>query len=192
MTMSNPLKRVMNPVEEVDDATPYQQEIWQYFGTFPDTPRQSQYHGPSYMNPGRYGNNTDHSSRALLNNPATFPLCSQRTLCQICLAVTILLDPSVSNQTSLMNLDEADYNLASELSEWGNSMALPNFDSSQLTPISFQENSPSPSVTPESTQLRAKSVTSADDEETICYGMVSGHCSCLSLTSLTWDTIYLR
>ncbi|KAK1765014.1 SNF2 family N-terminal domain-containing protein [Phialemonium atrogriseum] len=125
MTMSNPLKRVMNPVEEVDDATPYQQEIWQYFGTFPDTPRQSQHHGSDI--------------------------------------------PVMQPANSLPDLF-GDYNPTSELAEWGNSMALPNFDSSQLTPISFQENSPSPSITPESTQLRAKSVTSADDEETICYG----------------------
>ena len=95
----------------------------------------------------------------------------------------ILLDPSVSNQTSLMNIDEIDYDIDSALAEWENNMTLPNFDSSQSSPISSQETSQRLSVAPESSQSRADLVTSADDEETICYGMVSGLCICLSDTS---------
>jgi hypothetical protein len=87
----------------------------------------------------------------------------------------ILLDPSVGNQMSLINLDETNYNLASALTEWGNNMALPDFYPSQSTPISFQETSHSPSVAPDSIQSTAEPVTSTDDEETICYGMVSDH-----------------
>ena len=92
----------------------------------------------------------------------------------------ILLDSSVSNQMSLINLDEKYYDLDSELAQWGNNIALPNFDSSQSTPISSQETSHSPFVTPDSSQSTAESITSVADEETICYGMVSGHCICLS------------
>jgi hypothetical protein len=69
--MSNPLKRVLNFVDEASDVTvnasasaiagdethpPYLQDVWQPYNTnFLDAPRQSQYHGPSYMNPQRYG-----------------------------------------------------------------------------------------------------------------------------------------
>lgn len=66
--MSNPLKRVLNPVEEVDDATfnvstgampgpdprrPDQQTEWQDCGEYPDALRHSQNHGSSYVDPGR-------------------------------------------------------------------------------------------------------------------------------------------
>lgn len=89
--MSNPLKRVLDPVEEVDDATfngstgampgvdphrPYQQEVWQRCDEYPDAPRHSQYHGPSYVDLRRYGKNTGHSLRALLTGPAAFPPCN--------------------------------------------------------------------------------------------------------------------
>jgi hypothetical protein len=64
--MSNPLKRVLNPVEKAGDVTINVSAVamvgvdprppdQQYCGSFPDAPRQSQYHGPSYMNPERYG-----------------------------------------------------------------------------------------------------------------------------------------
>lgn len=61
--MSNPLKRRFDPVRELDDETffassmepqqPYAQEMLEYDG-FYDSMRQSQYHGPSFMNPMRY------------------------------------------------------------------------------------------------------------------------------------------
>ncbi|CZR69567.1 related to helicase-like transcription factor protein [Phialocephala subalpina] len=165
--MSNPLKRVLNPVEKAGDITinvstvamaginprpPYQQ----YYGNFPDAPRQSQYHGPSYMNPES-------------DVPIMQPADSLPDLFSV-----ILSEPSVSNQMSLMNLDEPAYNLTGALTEWENNIASPNsFDSSQLTPISSQETSHSLSLAPESSQSRAESVTSAkDEEETICYGML--------------------
>lgn len=103
----------------------------------------------------------------------------------------ILLDPSVSNQMSLITLDETDYNLASALTEWGNNMALPDFYPSQPTAISSQETSPSPSVAPYAIQSTAESITSTGDEETICYGMVSDHHTGLS-DLLTWDAINPR
>lgn len=92
----------------------------------------------------------------------------------------IVFSPSVGNQMSLINLDETDYNLASALTEWGNNMALPDFYPSHSTPISSQETSHTPSVAPGSIQSTAESVTSTDDEETICYGMVSDHHNGLS------------
>jgi hypothetical protein len=39
----------------------------------------------------------------------------------------ILFDPSVSNQMSLMNFDEPDYNLAGALTEWENNIPAPRF-----------------------------------------------------------------
>ncbi|RYP44409.1 hypothetical protein DL768_009111 [Monosporascus sp. mg162] len=185
--MSNPLKRVLNPVEEagdvavnvsigtmacVDPRPPYQQDIRPYYDNLLDAPRQSQYHGPSYINPERYGKNAVHSSRALLNMPSDVPVMQPADSLPD-LFSGILLDPSVSNQMSLMDLDETNYNLDGALAEWGENMASPNsFDSSQLTPISSQETSHSPSLAPESSQSRAESATSAEDEETICYGML--------------------
>lgn len=85
----------------------------------------------------------------------------------------ILFSPSVGSQLSLIDLDETDYNLASALTEWGNNVALPDIYPSQSTPMSSQETSHSPSGAPDSIQLTGESVTSTDDEETICYGMVS-------------------
>lgn len=74
--MSNPLKRRFDPVRELNDdvddgahlysgtviaphATmpqPYDTGSWQVqdYGML-DMPRESQYHGPGYMNPTRYG-----------------------------------------------------------------------------------------------------------------------------------------
>ncbi|RYP37143.1 hypothetical protein DL767_003097 [Monosporascus sp. MG133] len=168
--MSNPLKRVLNPVEEtgyvtvnastgtmacVDPRPPYQQGIGPYYDNFPDAPRHSRYHGPSYMNP--------ESDVPVMQPADSLPDLFSGILC----------DASVSNQMSLMNLDETNYNLDGALAEWGESMASPNsFDSSQLTPISSRETSHSPSLAPESNQSRAESATSAEDEETICYGML--------------------
>ncbi|KAK3898554.1 hypothetical protein C8A05DRAFT_37862 [Staphylotrichum tortipilum] len=84
----------------------------------------------------------------------------------------ILLHLSVGNQMSPIGLDETDYNLASALTEWGNTMALLDFYPSQSIPISSQATSHSPSVAPDSIQSTAESVTSTDNEETICYGML--------------------
>lgn len=66
--MSNPLKRHFDPIRELNNdeypyagtdialmPQPYGQGIWQDYGSMLDIPRQSQYHGPSYMNPARYG-----------------------------------------------------------------------------------------------------------------------------------------
>ena len=92
-----------------------------------------------------------------------------------------LLDSSVSDQMSLINFDETDYDLVGALAEWGTNMALPNFDSSQSTPISSQETSHSPFVVLDSSQ--------SSDEGSICYGMVSDHRICLSdLSDLGHDS----
>jgi hypothetical protein len=70
--MSNPLKRRFDPVRELDDdeylysdngivpsvtmPQPYEMGPWQDqdYGSVYDLPRQSQYLGPSHMNPTRY------------------------------------------------------------------------------------------------------------------------------------------
>lgn len=92
----------------------------------------------------------------------------------------ILLHPSVGNQMSPIGLEETNYNLASALTEWGYNMAVPDFDLSQSTPISSQATSHSPSVAPDFIQSTAEYGTSTDDEETICFGMVSDHYVSLS------------
>lgn len=58
----------------------YDIETWrvQDYSSMPGMPRQSEYHGPSYMNPARYGHDTMSSSiRQLLNQAAMLPLCNQ-------------------------------------------------------------------------------------------------------------------
>lgn len=93
--MSNPMKRQFDPVRELNDddndeypysgtgiapsATMphfYGVEPWQVqdYGSMPDMPRQSQFHGPGYINPARYGHSTVPSSvQQLLNQEAMFP-----------------------------------------------------------------------------------------------------------------------
>jgi hypothetical protein len=90
---------------------------------------------------------------------------------------SILLDPNISNQISEMNLDESGYDLADALTEWGNNMPPPSFDSSQVAVLSSGEisHSVSPSVAQESGRSGSESATSGDDKETVCYGMVSSH-----------------
>jgi hypothetical protein len=67
--MSNPLKRRFDPIRELNNddflsiatditsntgiSQTYEQEIWQNYDALLDVPRQSQYHGPSFMNPAR-------------------------------------------------------------------------------------------------------------------------------------------
>lgn len=77
----------------------------------------------------------------------------------------ILFPTTLTNQQmSPTNLYETGYDLDGALTEWGDYVL--GFDS--------------PSVTPDSSSSMVESATSADEEETICYGMVSGHCIYLS------------
>ncbi|KAI1488686.1 SNF2 family N-terminal domain-containing protein [Biscogniauxia mediterranea] len=82
----------------------------------------------------------------------------------------ILFNPSVSDQMSEMNLEEIDYNIDTALAEWENDMGVSN--SYELTPVSPEEASHSPSLTLESNQIRTGLVAPAKDEEIVCYGML--------------------
>lgn len=88
--MPNPLKRQFDPVRELNDdeylysgtgTMPQSYEIatWQDqdYDSMLGIPRQSQYHGPSYMNPARYGDSKmSYSAWRLLNGLAMFQLYS--------------------------------------------------------------------------------------------------------------------
>lgn len=88
----------------------------------------------------------------------------------------ILLDPSVGSQMMSTNLnDTSDYNIDGALTEWGSGVALSDSDFSQLIPDSSQDSSNLSSLTPESSQSMTHNVPAADDNEIICYGMVSGY-----------------
>ncbi|RMZ91158.1 hypothetical protein DV736_g1622, partial [Chaetothyriales sp. CBS 134916] len=163
--MSNALKRVRDP-DEVDDATfnvnsgamsgvdrrqRFQQEMSQYNSPFPDAPRQNQYLAPNYMNP------ESNIPVMQLVDSGSDP------------GSGILFDSSASNQVSLINLDEVDYDM---IAEWGNNMVLQSFDLSQSTPISSQETSHPLSARSDSSKSRAEGANSVADDETICYGML--------------------
>jgi hypothetical protein len=85
----------------------------------------------------------------------------------------IFLDQSVGDQMLTLNINEQDYNLEGALLEWGHEMALSDSDFSGLTLSSSQEMSHSPSLTPESSQSRSEDIIMVDNQEEICYGMVS-------------------
>lgn len=85
----------------------------------------------------------------------------------------ILPDPSVGNQMSLINVHyHTEYDLDNALEEWRDNT---DFYPAESTPISYQETSHSPSVVTNSIQSTFESAVSTDDEESICYGMVSDH-----------------
>ncbi|KAM0263536.1 hypothetical protein ACHAQJ_001155 [Trichoderma viride] len=168
--MSNALKRRFDPIRELNDddflsitttitsgtdiSQPYGQEIWQNYGALLDAPRQSQYHGPSYMNPAS-------------DIPVMQPMDSITDVIS-----GIFFDQSVGDQMSTLNINEQDYNLDGALLEWGNGIALSDSDFSGLAQVSSHEMSHSPSLTPESSQSRSEDMFMTDDQEQICYGML--------------------
>ncbi|KAL7933036.1 SNF2 family N-terminal domain-containing protein [Trichoderma chlorosporum] len=162
--MSNHLKRrFIDPIRELDDeslfmssntsrAEPqqsYQQELHNDDSFF-DTPRRSQYHGPSYMNP-----------------ISDVPVIQQVNSLPEVLS-NMLLDPSLSGQLLETDVNDNDYSLDDHLTEWGSEM-ISDFDLSQLMPISSEEVSHSPSLTSESSQSRSEVRASGN---IICYGML--------------------
>ncbi|KAH8802968.1 SNF2 family N-terminal domain-containing protein [Xylogone sp. PMI_703] len=77
----------------------------------------------------------------------------------------------INNQMPLMGLNELDYDLSSALVEWENNILSQSFDSPERTPFSSQETSSSPSIA-ELNHSTAESAALADDEQTVCYGML--------------------
>ncbi|KAH8889022.1 hypothetical protein GQ53DRAFT_843116 [Thozetella sp. PMI_491] len=181
--MSNALKRILNPaddgeddggvagadvgmantMEAVDLNLMAQPNAWLDQDAFLDPPRQSQYLGPGYMN--------SESSVAVMQPAMSLPGVFNY----------VMPDLRVDNDMFQTGFDNMDYyNLDAALADWGissmesNNISSPSsFGSSQLNPVSSQETSLSSSATPSSTELRAESVSSVEnEEELICYGML--------------------
>ncbi|KAL7786938.1 SNF2 family N-terminal domain-containing protein [Trichoderma afarasin] len=171
--MSNPLKRRFDPVRELDDETfftssmepqqPYAQEVLEYDG-FHDSMRQSQYHGPSFMNP-----------------MSDVPMIQQAESSPEVYLSNIIVDPNLVTSMSEMNFDGLNF-LDDQLTDWSNDVLSSGSDLSPLGPLSSQEVSHSPSVASEAYQSRIEDVIptfntqAANNEvvnnETICYGML--------------------
>ncbi|KAM0457399.1 hypothetical protein ACHAO4_003198 [Trichoderma viride] len=214
--MSNPLKRRFDPVRELNDdgdddtylysgtsivppATipqPYDTGPWQAqdYGML-DMPRQSQYHGPGYMNPA-----------------SDVPVMQQLDSMDDIFG-GMFLDPAISEQISTLNISEPSYNFDGALQDWRNEFVLSDTDltgsasfsseqasqfssqspgSTGSAPFSSQETSQLSSSTPGSTStgsapfssqeaLQSSSLspgsTSEDiimlkDQDEICYGML--------------------
>ncbi|KAF3076718.1 putative SWI/SNF-related matrix-associated actin-dependent regulator of chromatin [Trichoderma lentiforme] len=172
--MSNPLKRRFDPVRELDDEPfftssvepqqPYAQEVILDYDGFHDSMRQSQYHGPSFMNP-----------------MSDAPIIQQAESSPEVYLSNILVDPNLVTSMSSMNFDGLDF-LDDQLTDWSNDVLSSGSDLSPLGPLSSQEVSHSPSAASEAYQPRIEDVIPtfntqvANNEvantETICYGML--------------------
>ncbi|KAH8123686.1 hypothetical protein FP744_10005786 [Trichoderma asperellum] len=169
--MSNPLKRHFDPIRELNDdeylytgtgiapsATipqPFEQGIWQSdYSDMLDIPRQSQFLGPSYMNPTS-------------DVPIMQPIHSMAGVIS-----GMFLDQTVGEQMSTLNINEPPYNLDGALLEWGNDLVLSDTDFSGSAPFSSQETSQLSSLSPESSQSRSEDATLLNDQDEICYGML--------------------
>ncbi|KAK4085081.1 uncharacterized protein Triagg1_71 [Trichoderma aggressivum f. europaeum] len=164
--MSNPLKRRFDPVRELDDEAfftssgepqqPYGREMLLDYDGIHDSMRQSQYHGPSYMNP-----------------MSDVPIIQQADSLSGVFS-NLLVDPSL---VPSMEFNDLDFNLDDALTDWSNDMLLSGSDLSPLTLPSSQEISHSPSVASEAGQPRIEDVipifnNEVADNEIICYGML--------------------
>jgi len=85
----------------------------------------------------------------------------------------MFLDQTVGEQMSTLNINEPPYNLDGALLEWGNDLVLSDTDFSGSAPFSSQETSQLSSLSPESSQSRSEDATLLNDQDEICYGMVS-------------------
>ncbi|RFU78514.1 snf2 family domain-containing [Trichoderma arundinaceum] len=167
--MSNPLKRRFDPTRELDDEISsvtarttssvvlhrhYEQETWQDCGELLDTPRQSQYLGPSYANPS-----------------SDLPI-PQQAGSLLNIFSNSFLSPNVDDQITLTNLDGMDYSIDNVLPELGSDMAEIVSEHSQLLSASSHVASNSSSLIPEPSQSRLEDVIPVDEHEIICYGML--------------------
>ncbi|KAM0522526.1 hypothetical protein ACHAPE_002117 [Trichoderma viride] len=151
--MSNPLKRRFDPVRELNDdvdddanlyssiviaphATmpqPYDTGSWQVqdYGML-NVPRESQYHGPSYMNPA-----------------SDVPVMQQLSSIEDIFG-GMFLDPT-GEQMSTLNISEPSYNFDGVLQDWRNEFVLSDTDLTGSAPVSSQEASQFSSLSPGST-----------------------------------------
>ncbi|KAK0761340.1 hypothetical protein N5P37_006289 [Trichoderma harzianum] len=182
--MSNPLKRRFDPVRELDDETfftssvepqqPYAQEMILEYDGFHDSMRQSQYHGPSFMNP-----------------MSDVPIIQQAESSPEVYLSNIMVDPNLVTSMSSMNFDGLDF-LNDQLTDWSNDVLSSGSDLSPLGPLSSQEVSHSPSVASDAVQPGIEDViptfnteiannevannevanNEVANNEIICYGML--------------------
>lgn len=82
----------------------------------------------------------------------------------------MFLDQTVGAQMSTLNINEPSYNLDGALQEWENDFVLSDTNFSGSAPFSSQEASQLSSLSPES---RSEDVIMLNDQDEICYGMVS-------------------
>ncbi|KAL7924430.1 SNF2 family N-terminal domain-containing protein [Trichoderma austrokoningii] len=166
--MSNPLKRQFDPVRELNDddylysgtgfapsaTMPQSYEIgpWQdqEYGGMLDAPRQSQYHGPSYLNPAS-------------DIPVMQPSSSVADFFG-----GMFISQADDEQVPTMNMNDSSYSLDGALQEWEN-FVLSDTDFTGSAPFSSQEASQLSSLSPES---RAEDFMMLNDQEEICYGML--------------------
>ncbi|OTA02518.1 hypothetical protein A9Z42_0029100 [Trichoderma parareesei] len=146
--MSNSLKRRFDPVRELDNETfsntPssssssaesqkfYDTALVQGYDGSHDFPRQSQYHGPSYMNPN--------SDIPVMQHAETLPE----------LFGNILLDPSIGDQMTSLNVNETAYDLDGAFEDWGKGLLESDSYIPQWMPPSLEDDSQPPSLTPQS------------------------------------------
>jgi hypothetical protein len=106
---------------------------------------------------------------------------------------TLFLGQSMGEQMSTLNISEPPYNLGGALEEWQNEHVLPDTDFSGSAPFSSQEALQLSSLSPGSTSTGASPISSQEashlsspspsstsedvimlnDQDEICYGMVS-------------------
>ncbi|PNP46888.1 hypothetical protein TGAMA5MH_01841 [Trichoderma gamsii] len=192
--MSNPLKRRFDPVRELNDdvddgahlysgtviaphATmpqPYDTGSWQVqdYGML-DMPRESQYHGPGYMNPTS-------------DIPVMQPLSSIEDIFG-----GMFLDPIAGAQISTLNISEPSYNFDGALQDWRNEFVLSDTDPTGSAPFSSQETSHFSSLSPGSTgsvpfsSQEASQLSSLSPESTSSVSVPFSTQEALQLSSLS-------
>lgn len=88
----------------------------------------------------------------------------------------ILLDPSIGDQMTSLNVNETTYDLDGAIEDWGNGLFVSDSYIPQWMPSSSEDVSQSPSLTRESSS-GIEDTLSVGEDDTVCYGMVSNHTS---------------
>ncbi|KAK2606448.1 hypothetical protein QQS21_003141 [Conoideocrella luteorostrata] len=191
--MPDHLKRLLNPADDVVENThhldigarpdygsqlpqlpplpqfpllPHLQDSFHDQNGFLDVPRESQYIGPSVMNPNRYRLARRVPRTTNTKSFSDIPVFdSQDSLSDI--FSNIMVDRYAGPQMSTMNFSEENYNLDAALAEWGDQLH-------PTTPLTFscQDASPTATLEPEPHRIIEDPTCSAEVEETICYGML--------------------
>lgn len=84
----------------------------------------------------------------------------------------MLLDPT-GEQMSTFNINEHPFSMDEALVDWRNEYVLSDTEYSRSAQFSSQETSQLSSSSPESSQSRSEDIILVNDQDEICYGMVS-------------------